>query len=172
MLATAILVVVGLSGFSLLGTEFLPELNEGSIYVRATMPMSISLPESVKQTVQMRHIFEQFPEVKGVISQTGRPNDGTDPTGFYNIEFLVDIYPQDDWKSKLTKEELIDQMQEKLAVFPGVNFNFSQPIMDNVEEAVSGVKGSIAVKIYGPDQAILEDESGGNSKTARYRAGH
>ena len=160
LLATALIVVIGLSGFSLLGTEFLPELNEGSIYVRATMPMSISLPESVRQTVQMRHIFEQFPEVKGVISQTGRPNDGTDPTGFYNIEFLVDIYPQDDWKSKLSKEELIDQMQEKLAVFPGVNFNFSQPIMDNVEEAVSGVKGSIAVKIYGPDQTILEEKAG------------
>ena len=107
----------------------------------------------------MRHIFEQFPEVKGVISQTGRPNDGTDPTGFYNIEFLVDIYPQDDWKSGLSKEELIEKMQEKLSVFPGVNFGFSQPIMDNVEEAVSGVKGSIAVKIYGPDQGILETKA-------------
>jgi cobalt-zinc-cadmium resistance protein CzcA len=160
LLVTAIIVAIGLSGFTLLGTEFLPELNEGSIYVRATMPMSISLPESVKQTVQMRHIFEDFPEVKGVISQTGRPNDGTDPTGFYNIEFLVDIYPQDDWKSGLTKEQLIDKMQERLSVFPGVNFNFSQPIMDNVEEAVSGVKGSIAVKIYGPDQSILEEKGG------------
>ena len=157
---TAVLVAVGLSGFTLLGTEFLPELNEGSIYVRATMPMSISLPESVKQTVQMRHIFEEFPEVKGVISQTGRPNDGTDPTGFYNIEFLVDIYPQDEWKSHLTKEELVEKMQEKLQIFPGVNFGFSQPIMDNVEEAVSGVKGSIAVKIYGPDQTILEGKAG------------
>ncbi|SFE99413.1 efflux RND transporter permease subunit [Spirosoma endophyticum] len=157
---TAVLVAVGLSGFTLLGTEFLPELNEGSIYVRATMPMSISLPESVKQTVQMRHIFEEFPEVKGVISQTGRPNDGTDPTGFYNIEFLVDIYPQDEWKSHSTKEELVEKMQEKLQIFPGVNFGFSQPIMDNVEEAVSGVKGSIAVKIYGPDQTILEGKAG------------
>lgn len=165
ILFTAVLVLVGLSGFTLLGTEFLPELNEGSIYVRATMPMSISLPESVRQTVQMRHIFDQFPEVKGVISQTGRPNDGTDPTGFYNIEFLVDIYPQDDgaanrWKNGLTKEGLVAKMQEKLAVFPGVNFGFSQPIMDNVEEAVSGVKGSIAVKIYGPDQNILESKAG------------
>ena len=159
IILTGVLVVVGLSGFSLLGTEFLPELNEGSIYVRATMPMSISLPESVKQTVQMRHIFEQFPEVKGVISQTGRPNDGTDPTGFYNIEFLVDIHPQDDWKSGISKEDLIEQMQSKLSVFPGVNFGFSQPIMDNVEEAVSGVKGSIAVKIYGPDQGILETKA-------------
>ncbi|MBN8820819.1 MULTISPECIES: CusA/CzcA family heavy metal efflux RND transporter [unclassified Spirosoma] len=159
LIVTTLLVIVGLSGFSLLGTEFLPELNEGSIYVRATMPMAISLPESVKQTVQMRHIFEQFPEVKGVISQTGRPNDGTDPTGFYNIEFLVDIYPQEEWKSQISKEELVDRMQEKLSVFPGVNFNFSQPIMDNVEEAVSGVKGSIAVKIYGPDQTILETKA-------------
>lgn len=159
LLVTAIIVVVGLSGFSLLGTEFLPELNEGSIYVRATMPMSISLPESVRQTIEMRHIFQEFPEVKGVISQTGRPNDGTDPTGFYNIEFLVDIYPQDDWKRGLNKEQLVEQMQAKLAVFPGVNFGFSQPIMDNVEEAVSGVKGSIAVKIYGPDLPTLEDKA-------------
>ena len=159
ILVTAAIVLVGLSGFTLLGTEFLPELNEGSIYVRATMPMSISLPESIKQTVEMRHIFEEFPEVKGVISQTGRPNDGTDPTGFYNIEFLVDIYPQDEWKSGLSKEQLVEKMQGKLHVFPGVNFGFSQPIMDNVEEAVSGVKGSIAVKIYGPDQSILEEKA-------------
>ena len=153
------LVVVGLSGFKLLGTEFLPELDEGSIYVRASMPMSISLPESVKLTTQMRHVFEQFPEVKGVISQTGRPNDGTDPTGFYNIEFLVSIFPKEEWKRGLTKAQLIDQMQKKLAVFPGVDFGFSQPIMDNVAEAVSGVKGSIAVKVYGPDLYTLELKS-------------
>ena len=160
LFVATIVVLVGLTGFKLLGTEFLPELNEGSIYVRATMPMSISLPESVQLTTQMRQIFEEFPEVRAVISQTGRPNDGTDPTGFYNIEFLVDIYPQDDWKSGISKDELIGQMQRKLAVFPGVNFGFSQPIMDNVEEAVSGVKGSIAVKVYGPDLNTLEEKSG------------
>ncbi|CCH55488.1 Protein helA [Fibrisoma limi BUZ 3] len=159
LILAGLLVLVGLSGFKLLGTEFLPELDEGSIYVRASMPMSISLPESVKLTTDMRHIFEEFPEVKGVISQTGRPNDGTDPTGFYNIEFLVDIYPKDEWKSGWTKEELIDHMQEKLKVFPGVTFGFSQPIMDNVEEAVSGVKGSIAVKIYGTDLYTLEQKA-------------
>ncbi|RCR68519.1 efflux RND transporter permease subunit [Larkinella punicea] len=158
------LVVVGLSGFKLLGTEFLPELDEGSIYVRASMPMSISLPESVKLTTQMRHVFEQFPEVKGVISQTGRPNDGTDPTGFYNIEFLVSIFPKEEWTerrpgSAISKAQLISQMQKKLAVFPGVDFGFSQPIMDNVAEAVSGVKGSIAVKVYGPDLYTLEHKS-------------
>ncbi|GAB3270765.1 CusA/CzcA family heavy metal efflux RND transporter [Larkinella harenae] len=159
LLVAAGLVVVGLSGFKLLGTEFLPELDEGSIYVRASMPMSISLPESVKLTTQMRHVFEEFPEVKGVISQTGRPNDGTDPTGFYNIEFLVSIFPKEEWKSGITKEQLIAQMQQKLAVFPGVDFGFSQPIMDNVAEAVSGVKGSIAVKVYGPDLYTLEQKS-------------
>ncbi len=159
LLVTAVLVVVGLMGFSLLGTEFLPELNEGSIYVRASMPMSISLPESVRLTTQMRRVFGQFPEVKGVISQTGRPNDGTDPTGFYNVEFLVDIYPKDDWKRPITKQELIGQMQDKLKVFPGIDFGFSQPIMDNVAEAVSGVKGSIAVKIYGNDLATLSQKA-------------
>ncbi|GAB3899398.1 CusA/CzcA family heavy metal efflux RND transporter [Larkinella knui] len=159
LLVALFLVVVGLSGFKLLGTEFLPELDEGSIYVRASMPMSISLPESVKLTTQMRHVFEQFPEVKGVISQTGRPNDGTDPTGFYNIEFLVSIFPKEEWKSGITKAQLINQMQKKLAVFPGVDFGFSQPIMDNVAEAVSGVKGSIAVKVYGPDLYTLERKS-------------
>ncbi len=162
LLFAAVLVIVGFSGFSLLGTEFLPELNEGSIYVRAQMPMSISLPESVRLTTQMRQIFEQYPEVHAVISQTGRPNDGTDPTGFYNIEFLVDIYPKDDtahWPNGISKEELINQMQDKLKVFPGVSFGFSQPIMDNVAEAVSGVKGSIAVKIYGNDLNILSEKA-------------
>ena len=159
VLLSLILVVVGFSGFTLLGTEFLPELNEGSIYVRATMPMSISLPESVRQTIKMRSILQKFPEVRAVVSQTGRPNDGTDPTGFYNIEFLVDIYPKEEWKRSISKEELIEQMQAQLAIFPGVSFNFSQPITDNVEEAVSGVKGSIAVKVYGTDLFMLEEKT-------------
>lgn len=154
-----LLVIVGFFNFKFLGTEFLPELNEGSIYVRASMPMNISLEESVKQTQTMRAIFQTFPEVKQVISQTGRPNDGTDPTGFYNVEFLVDIYPKEEWKRKISKEQLIDEMNKKLAVYPGVLFNFSQPIMDNVEEAVSGVKGSIAVKIYGQDLPTLETKA-------------
>ena len=86
-----------------------------------------------------------------ILSQTGRPNDGTDATGFYNIEFHVDIYPEKQWESKLTKAELIEKMQERLDIYPGVDFNFSQPISDNVEEAASGVKGSIAVKVFGKD---------------------
>jgi cobalt-zinc-cadmium resistance protein CzcA len=153
---TVIALVISLGCFTLLGTEFLPELNEGSIYVRATGPLSTSLEESVKLSNEMRRIFLSFDEVKQVISQTGRPNDGTDATGFYNIEFHVDIYPQDEWKRKESKEELIARMQEKLKYYPGVDLNFSQPISDNVEEAVSGVKGSIVVKMFGDDYRYIE----------------
>ncbi|MBC8601334.1 efflux RND transporter permease subunit [Parabacteroides acidifaciens] len=148
---TTLVAAVGLWCFTLLGTEFLPQLNEGSIYIRATLPQSISLDESVKLANQMRRTLASYPEVRQVLSQTGRPNDGTDATGFYNIEFHVDIYPEKEWKSKLTKAELIDKMQDRLDVYPGVDFNFSQPISDNVEEAASGVKGSIAVKVFGKD---------------------
>jgi heavy metal efflux system protein len=143
--------IVGLWSFSLLGTEFLPQMDEGAIYIRATLPQSISLNESVVIANQIRKKLEKYPEVKQVLSQTGRPNDGTDATGFYNVEINVDIYPEKDWKSHLTKAQLIEKMQKDLSVYPGVDFNFSQPISDNVEEAASGVKGSIAVKIFGQD---------------------
>ena len=137
--------------FTLLGTEFLPQLNEGSIYIRATLPQSISLNESVQLANKMRARLAAYPEVKQVLSQTGRPNDGTDATGFYNIEFHVDIYPEKEWESGLDKMQLIEKMQEDLSMYPGIDFNFSQPITDNVEEAASGVKGSIAVKVFGKD---------------------
>ena len=160
LLVAAIIVVVGMGAFHFLGSEFLPELNEGSIYVRAQLPLSISLDESNKLCNQMRRVFLSFSEVGDVVSQTGRPNDGTDPTGFYNNEFLVQLKhtPEIDkeMKSKTNREALIEHMKEKLARFPGVDFNFSQPITDNVEEAASGVKGSIAVKIYGTDLKLME----------------
>lgn len=146
-----IFTVVGLWLFTFLGTEFLPQLNEGSIYIRATLPQSISLDESVSLANKMRRKLMAYPEVKQVLSQTGRPNDGTDATGFYNIEFHVDIYPEKEWKSHFTKSELIEKMQNDLSLYPGIDFNFSQPISDNVEEAASGVKGSIAVKVFGKD---------------------
>ena len=159
VLPTALIALaVSLYCFKFLGTEFLPELNEGAIYVRATGPLSISLGESVKLANEMRKIFLSFDEVKQVISQTGRPNDGTDATGFYNIEFHVDIYPQEEWKRKETKEQLIERMQDKLKGYPGIDLNFSQPISDNVEEAVSGVKGSIVVKLFGDDFKYVESE--------------
>ena len=147
----SIVAVAGLWLFTMLGTEFLPQLNEGSIYIRATLPQSVSLDESVQLANKMRRRLAAYPEVKQVLSQTGRPNDGTDATGFYNIEFHVDIYPEKEWESKLTKLQLIDKMQEELSLYPGIDFNFSQPITDNVEEAASGVKGSIAVKVFGKD---------------------
>lgn len=156
--AALVALAISLFCFKFLGTEFLPELNEGAIYVRATGPLSTSLGESVKLANEMRKIFLSFDEVKQVISQTGRPNDGTDATGFYNIEFHVDIYPQEEWKRKETKEELIERMQDKLKGYPGVDLNFSQPISDNVEEAVSGVKGSIVVKLFGDDFKFVENQ--------------
>ncbi|RAI99711.1 cobalt-zinc-cadmium resistance protein CzcA [Chitinophaga skermanii] len=154
---TMLILGFGLYAFKFLGTEFLPELNEGSIYIRATGPLSISLDESVSVANNIRKKLLTFPEVKQVMSQTGRPNDGTDATGFYNIEFHVDIYPQKEWKSGLSKEELISAMQRKLDGIPGISLNFSQPIMDNVEEAVSGVKGSIVVKMFGDDFNVIEE---------------
>ncbi len=153
-----VMLIAGLFSFKFLGTEFLPTLDEGSIYVRATGPLSISLDETKKLSNEMRKIFLSFEEVKQVMSQTGRPNDGTDATGFYNMEFHVDIYPQKEWKRKQTKEQLIERMQEKLKRFPGISLNFSQPISDNVEEAVSGVKGSIVVKMFGDDFRFIEQE--------------
>jgi len=147
---------ISLYVFRFIGTEFLPHLDEGDIWVRSSLPMSVSLSESVKISDKIRRVFLTFPEVKQVISQTGRPDDGTDATGFFNEEFAVNLLPKSEWKGNITKEELINQMQEKLSVFPGVDFNFSQPISDNVEEAVSGVKGAMAIKIFGTDLRALE----------------
>lgn len=151
-----ILLVTGFFSFRFVGTEFLPQLNEGSIYVRATGPLSTSLDQSVKVANEMRKVFLTFPEVRQVMSQTGRPNDGTDATGFYNVECHIDIYPQKEWKSKLSREQLVEAMNQKLEVIPGISLNFSQPIMDNVEEAVSGVKGSLVVKMYGNNYQLIE----------------
>ncbi len=153
------IVVAGFFSFKFLGNEFLPQLNEGSIYIRANLPLSISLKQAVVLSTDMRKVFSKYAEVKQVMSQTGRPNDGTDPTGFYNVEFFVDLFPKEEWKSRRSKTELITAMQKDLAYFPGINFNFSQPIMDNVEEAVSGVKGSLAVKIFGDDLEYIEEQA-------------
>ncbi len=151
-----IVMAVGLYSFKFLGTEFLPELNEGSLWIRATLPYSISLNKSVEVADSLRKAMLGFPEVRRVMSQTGRPDDGTDVTGFYNIEFNVSLYPKDEWKSHLTSEGLVDTMQKRLSFIPGADLNFSQPIMDNVEEAVSGVKGSICVKVFGDSLNYME----------------
>lgn len=153
--ATAFL---GLSLFSatMLGTEFLPQLNEGALWVTAELPMSMSLPESVKMSQKIRRDLKTFPEVKQVLSQVGRSNDGTDPNGFYFCQFQVDLVPQKEWKRKINVEQLTDEMNKLLSNYPGVLYNYSQPIVDNVAEAVAGYKASNGIKIFGSDLQELE----------------
>ena len=139
------------------GSEFIPQMNEGAIYVRATLPKSIHLDESVRLTKEMKQKIMAFDEVDFVLTQTGRPNDGTDATGFFNIEFHTELKPQKQWKRKIKKDALIAEIQATLETYPGINFAFSQPIQDNVEEYVSGVKSSLVIKIFGYDLEELED---------------
>lgn len=140
-----------------LGTEFLPPLNEGALWVTAELPMSTSLTESVKITDELRENLKKFPEVKAVLSQTGRSNDGTDPNGFYFVQFQVDLYPKAEWKRKITMDGIVDEMDKKLSVYQGITFNYSQPIIDNVAEAAAGIKASNAIKIYGDDLDKLDE---------------
>lgn len=142
------------------GSEFIPSLNEGAIYVRATLPNSVNLDESVRLANEMRQKLRAFDEVKFVMSQTGRPNDGTDPTGFFNIEFHIQLVAESEWKRSVSKEQLLGEMRAALETYPGINFGFSQPIQDNVEEYVAGVKSSLVVKIFGDDLEQLEDYAG------------
>jgi heavy metal efflux system protein len=140
-----------------LGLEFLPKLEEGNLWVRATFPQSISLEDSDTYVNRMRVLMAGFPEVQSVVSQHGRPDDGTDATGFFNAEFFVPLKPFDAWPRGTTKEKLTQDMTDSLQQnFPGVDFNFSQYIQDNVEEAASGVKGENSVKVYGNDLETLE----------------
>ena len=141
-----IVMFIGLYSFKFLGSEFLPSLDEGAIWLRVELPYSISLDRSVDLAKEIRKKLMTFPQVQAVVSQVGRPDDGTDVEGFYIDEFNIKLYPEDDWKPKITKDELIKQIGAK---FPNLDLNFSQPIEDNVDEAVSGVKGSICVKIFG-----------------------
>lgn len=140
-----------------IGSEFLPHLDEGAIWARGTLASSSGPTEGEHVMREARVIFARFPEVTQVVTQVGRPDDGTDSTGFFNTEYYVDLRPRSEWRAEYrTKEELIDAMQREVAKIPGVNWNFSQPIADNVEEAVSGVKGQLAVKLYGPELKTLE----------------
>jgi cobalt-zinc-cadmium resistance protein CzcA len=140
-----------------LGLEFLPKLEEGNFWIRATLPESISLEEGNTYVNGMRKVIKSFPEVETVISQHGRPDDGTDATGFFNAEFFVPLKPFDTWPSNVDKDKLTAQLTAALAEkFPGVDFNFSQYIQDNVEEAASGVKGENSVKVFGNELELLE----------------
>jgi cobalt-zinc-cadmium resistance protein CzcA len=142
----------------IIGSEFLPHLDEGAIWVRGTLAPSTGPSEGAHVMQQARQILCSFPEVPQVVTQVGRPDDGTDTTGFFNTEYFVDLLPKDKWRPIFAqdKEKLIDAMNYQLAKIPGVIWNFSQPISDNLEEAVSGVKGELAAKIYGDDLRTLE----------------
>lgn len=145
-------------GFSNLGSEFIPKLNEGAIYIRATLPNSINLKESVRLTQEMKEKIREYEEVEFILTQTGRPNDGTDPTGFFNIEFHVELKPAKEWTKGVSLNGLIDAIEKDLSIYPGIELGFSQPIMDNVEEYVAGVKSALVVKIFGNDLYTLEKE--------------
>jgi cobalt-zinc-cadmium resistance protein CzcA len=155
--SAAIVFGLALAAVRGLGLEFLPHLEEGNLWVRATMPPSISLEEGNGYVNRMRRLIHSFPEVVTVVSQHGRPDDGTDATGFFNAEFFVPLRPFDKWPAGVDKAALTGDMNRALAArFPGVEFNFSQYIEDNVEEAASGVKGENSVKLFGNDLATLE----------------
>ncbi len=141
-----------------IGSEFLPHLDEGAIWVRGTLAPSTGQSRGIEIANQTRALLCSFPEVPQCTSQTGRPDDGTDTTGFFNTEFFVDLKPKEEWRPVFhqNKEELIAGMNKELEKIPGVLWNFSQPIADNMEEAVSGVKGELAVKLYGTDLRTLE----------------
>jgi len=157
IIAFFILLVICTVRFTFWGTEFIPSMNEGAIYIRATLPNSVNLDESVKITKEMKQKLRQFDEIQFVLSQTGRPNDGTDPTGFFNIEFHAQLKPESEWKRKINKDDLIAEINDSINVYPGVILAFSQPIQDNVEEYVAGVKSSLVIKIFGNDLHQLED---------------
>jgi cobalt-zinc-cadmium resistance protein CzcA len=146
-----------------IGGEFMPHLDEGALWVRATMPYTVSFDEASKFSPQVRNILMKYPMVTDVGSELGRPDDGTDPTGFFNDEFYVGLKPYSDasWKSGSihSKAELTEDIQKKLSAFPGVIFNFTQPAEDAVDEALTGLKSALAVKIYGPDLNVLQSQA-------------
>jgi cobalt-zinc-cadmium resistance protein CzcA len=142
-----------------IGAEFMPHLDEGALWVRGTMPYTISFEESRTIAPQVRAILRSFPEVTVVASEHGRPDDGTDPTGFFNVEFYVGLKPYSQWTGPYrTKEELTDAIMAKLKAFPGIVFNHTQPAEDAVDEAETGLKSALAVKVFGPDLAVLEEK--------------
>ena len=141
-----------------LGSEFLPKLDEGNIWLTIDLPVATNLYKSKEIERDIRSILKSYPEVSNVITHVGRPDDGTDPKGPNHMEILADLTPHDTWRFS-NKEALITDMTRKIKTIPGIQTNFSQVIEDNVEESISGVKGEIAIKIFGPDLNILEDKA-------------
>ncbi len=158
IVTSCVLFALSLGIFALVGAEFMPKLDEGTLWVRATMPYTISFDESAKLVPQIRAALRTFPEVTVVTSEHGRPDDGTDPTGFFNAEFYVGLKPYKEWNGAFhSKQQLIAAIDKKLAGFPGVNFNYTQPAEDAVDEAETGLKSSLDVKLFGTDLPLLEE---------------
>jgi len=159
LLAALALLVASLALGSRLGTEFLPALDEGNIWLRVTMPVGISLEQAKVVERQLRSIVLLYPQVQQVITQLGRPDDGTDSKGSNNLEVYVDLKPRGQWGDVHDKDDLINRMYARMSQIPGLRFNFSQYIKDNVEEALSGVTGELVVKIFGPDLEVLQEKA-------------
>jgi len=158
-LASTILLAGSLLLIPRIGAEFMPQLDEGALWVRATMPYTISYDESAKITPQIRAVLKSFPEVTTVASELARPDDGTDSTGFFNVEFYVGLKPYSEWTGAYrTKAKLIEAINAKLQQFPGIIFNYTQPAEDAVDEAESGLKSALAVKVFGSDLDVLEQK--------------
>ncbi|QFY42644.1 efflux RND transporter permease subunit [Candidatus Methylospira mobilis] len=153
---TALFMVLGSTYF--IGTEFMPKLDEGNIWLTITLPTPVSLTKAKELERSIRQHLTQFQEANSILTQLGRPEDGTDPKGFNNLEIMIDLKPKETWRFK-HKDDMIVAMQKSLSDFPGIQFNFSQVIQDNVEEAISGVKGEIAIKIFGSDLKVLQDKA-------------
>src|SRR5262249_15431654 len=153
-----VLLLLAALAVRMLGFEFLPKLEEGNMWIRATMPSTISLEEGNGYANRMRAAIGSFPEVEAVVSQHGRPDDGTDAAGFFNVEFFVPLKPLDQWRPGLDKEKLTSEMLARLeSEFPSVEFNFSQYLQDNVAEQVSGVKGENSIKVFGNDLKVVTE---------------
>ncbi|OJU25545.1 MAG: cytochrome-c peroxidase [Nitrobacter sp. 62-13] len=157
VLALAVFILAGVA-IHFLGLEFLPKLEEGNLWIRATMPATISLQEGNGYANRMRRVIRSFPEVETVVTQQGRPDDGTDAAGFFNVEFFTPLKPISQWRAGVDKEKLTEEIQGRLETeFPGIEFNFSQYLQDNVAEQVSGVKGENSIKVFGNDLQELTD---------------
>jgi len=142
-----------------LGNEFMPQLEEGNLWIRAGLPRTSSFEAAARMVPRLRDVIASIPEVRGVMSHVGRPDDGTDLTGFFNLEFNVPLKPMDTWRKGVTRQSIEKELSDKFADFPGITFGFSQLIRDNVEEALSGVKGANSIKVFGNDLATLEKVS-------------
>jgi cobalt-zinc-cadmium resistance protein CzcA len=160
-LGAGLTLALSLGSTSLIGTEFMPKLDEGNIWLTITLPTPVSLAKAKVLEQDIRGRLREFGEAKSILTQLGRPEDGTDPKGFNNLEILIDLKDKDTWDHKYhrDKDKLVEAMQKRLEVYPGLQFNFSQVIQDNVEEAISGVKGEIAIKIFGEDLKVLQEKA-------------